>query len=613
MSETLARNANRSSPDAEEGVEMTTIKTWGRRLPGGAAEIDREDMEQERTAFSVFPDDFSTYRDAGAMTLSPQQLAALDAANKKMLARAAAMKKAMGNAIDLDVIAKSVFGHIPAGLIPPQFITELQDWRRVRDAMTARAVLKGQAPEGRAEKIKGGLDKAGLVVKLTSGALGAIPGLKGSEAADVIESINVALTGMAQALEAVGLSIDGGLASGEHDDASATASPVALKIADEKMMQALTGLGSLGADVLAKFIPVIDVMKNGADCVAAIKDTMERSKLRASSGELRDKAQLDTTSQLSRAFDQAQGRETRLAVGSGIDAATSGLSTAAGVATATVVGAKVGAVIEVLSGVIKVGGATVLAGVDEVEARAAVKTLRAAQAGDTEAQVLVFAAHAHYAKMLIAVLAMDDNPLARKYLIDRGLEEADLDNPLTTADLLFDYAVLKSNETDEPASKIDKAIAVAKAAGETLLAVGGYIRARLETLGALKKTPVQPVPEIVVLYEAPVIRKMIADVRGLKASLDDPATHPAPTDDQTAFKTLVSKVTQMNLELGTLQSALNQVVNDTMDLVSAAKAAAVSGEAYRGLRGVKLVNLMQGLEADKARWEAAMEAIATRG
>lgn len=35
--------------------------------------------------------------------------------------------------------------------------------------------------------------------------------------------------------------------------------------------------------------------------------------------------------------------------------------------------------------------------------------------------------------MLIAVLTMDENPLAKKYLIDRGLEEADLANPLTTS------------------------------------------------------------------------------------------------------------------------------------------------------------------------------------
>lgn len=77
------------------------------------------------------------------------------------------------------------------------------------------------------------------------------------------------------------------------------------------------------------------------------------------------------------------------------------------------IGAKVGAAIEIVSGAMKVGGAVVLAGFDEVSPRNAVATLRAAQAGDTEAQKEVFFKHAHYAKMLIAVLAMDNNPLAK--------------------------------------------------------------------------------------------------------------------------------------------------------------------------------------------------------
>jgi hypothetical protein len=594
---------------------MTTFKVWGRRLPGGIAEVDREDMDHEREVFSVFPDDFSTYRDAGKMTIGPEQRRELDAAYEKMLARAAAMKQAMlsnHQEVDLDLIAKTVFGHIPPGLIPPQFVKELQDWRRVRDAMTARAVVKGQAPEGRADKIKGGLDKADLAAKLTSGALGAIPGLKDTEAGEIIKNINDALKGMAQALEAIGLGFDGAQALGDQAEALATASPVALKIADEKMMAALKSLGGLGADVLAKFIPVVGTMKSGAECVAAIKDTMERTKLRASSGELRDKAQLDTASQLGRAFDQAQGRETRLAVGSGIDATTSGLSTAASVATATVIGAKVGAAIEVASGVIKVGGAVVLAGFDEAGARTAVKTLRAAQAGDTEAQQEVFSKHAHYAKMLIAVLAMDKNPLARTYLIDRGLEESDFNNPLTTADLLFDYAVLKSDETAAPVSKVDQAIAAAQAAGETLATVGTYLRGKLEKLGVLTAKPAEPVPEIVVLYEAPAVRKMIADIRTLKATVQDPANQPAPTADQTAFKALVSKVTAMNLELATLQITLNKVVNDTIDMAAAAEAAAKTGGAYRGLTGVPLVTLALSLRADEARWQSALDEIARR-
>lgn len=106
------------------------------------------------------------------------------------------------------------------------------------------------------------------MARLTSGALGAIPGLDGTKAAETIEKINQALEGMATALEGIGLGIDGAQASGDKQEALATASPVAIKIADEKMMAALKGLGGLGADLLGKFIPLIGTMKNGADCVA---------------------------------------------------------------------------------------------------------------------------------------------------------------------------------------------------------------------------------------------------------------------------------------------------------------------------------------------------------
>lgn len=604
----FTQSARRRRQDDDEGIEMTTFKVWGRRLPGGAAEIDREESEKESKLFASFPDGFKTYEDAAKTKVSAEQLKALGEATKNMIARARAMKKDMedrGEPVDLERIEREVFGHIPRGLIPPEFIKELQSWRRVRDAMTARAVMKGAAPEGRAEKIKGGLDKAAVVAGLAKSGLGAIPGL-GKEATEVIEKVNEALEYLGKALEGGSQSID--LQQARAERTAAELSPVAIKIADEKLMTAMTGLAGLGADVVAKFVPVVGALKNGADCLAAIKDTMERTKLRAGTGELRDQALLDTTSQLSRAFDQAQGRETRLAVESGVSATTSGLSTAANVATSTGVGAKVGAALEVTSTAISVGGKVVLGGYDEVTARKAVATLRRAQAGDTDAQQEVFADHAHYAKMLIAVMAMDGDPLARKYLIDRGLEESDLENPATTADLLFDYAVLKSKETDEPSSKIAQALELAQAAGEKLTEFAKACAAGLERIGVLKAKPAEPVPEIVRLPGAAEIRGMWQQVAQVREMLErSKAVFGAPD------RGLLEYVNEMVTKLSDLQKSFHELARQTEALADDADKALAAKGSSRGKETAALAERAKKLREEAAMWTSLKAAVEARG
>jgi hypothetical protein len=81
-----------------------------------------------------------------------------------------------------------------------------------------------------------------------------------------------------------------------------------------------------------------------------------------------------------------------------------------------------------------------------------VDTLTKARAGDEASQQEVFKNHAHYAKMLIAILAKQEppDPIAVQYLVDRDLTETEIGDDKNSRDILLDYALFKSGETDEP-------------------------------------------------------------------------------------------------------------------------------------------------------------------
>ena len=610
MSDVQTKPRGAQGHSGGEEIEMTVFKDWGRRLPDGAAEIDREDMEEERELFAQFPDDWKTYQDApGRTPITSEQERALREATDRMIKRARAMKADMekrGEEVDFDKIEAAVFGHIPRGMIPPEWVKELQSWRRVRDAMNARAVVQGQAPEGRAEKVKGAVDKVKLGADLTKAALDAGKTLAPKEVADVVEKISQAFEYLGKAMELAGGYAD--VASAADKGQKAGKSPVEIKIADEKMLEALSGIAGLGIDLAGSVIPIISALKNGADCLAAVKDTVERTKLRAATGDLKDKAAVNTTDQLGRAFDQAQGRETRLAVESGVNATTSALGAAGDVVAMTGVGTAAGLGIKIANGVLTVGSKVVFTAVDEVGARKALETLKKAQGGDTQAQELVFNDHPHYAKMLIAQMAIDNNPLAKKYLIDRGLEEADLANPLTTGDILFDYMVMKSKEEDAPSSKIEAAGKLIEAAGEKLKALGALCEKALVRIGALTAKPTEPPPEM----SAPVPTKqqialLFKQLGEAREKLEE--AKAAGGNYESEYKKFTFC---MELIYG-LQEKCNALAKQTAGAAEARQKWANDGKAPSPEVRANVLRQVAVLSEEHEAWQAALDSILRKG
>ena len=116
-------------------------------------------------------------------------------------------------------------------------------------------------------------------------------------------------------------------------------------------------------------------------------------------------------------------------------------------------GAAAGAALAVVAGVVKVGSKVVFAGIDWSKAKTAMEKIREAQAGNYQAQVEVFEDSNFYAKMYLAIMVKEGNPMAQKYLINQGIEEGDLQGPTGLAilrDGMLDVAKQSNDlEADE--------------------------------------------------------------------------------------------------------------------------------------------------------------------
>jgi hypothetical protein len=111
-------------------------------------------------------------------------------------------------------------------------------------------------------------------------------------------------------------------------------------------------------------------------------------------------------------------------------------------------GAAAGAALSITAGVIKVGSKVVFAGIDWSAANKAMKKIREAQAGNYQAQVEVFEDSNFYAKMYLAILVKDGNPMAQKYLVNQGLQEGDLEGPTGLA-ILRDVLLTTAKQSND--------------------------------------------------------------------------------------------------------------------------------------------------------------------
>jgi hypothetical protein len=449
-----------------------------------AQELARN-KQAETAAFAKVGTDFDTFKDAAATKLSEAELKAMNVAVTAILERVEVRKHAIvarGGTPNLDELAEE-FAHIPRNFMPLQFKKELQDWRAVRDAMRDRNVRKMFEGDDAIGKAESAADAFSTVVSLGEGANSAIEKVfdpqKAKLAGKVLSDLGFAAEGLSATVGAVkGLK---GMAQAEG--------PVQHKMSSDETLESLKSLAGTGMDIATEFVPVVGAVKDGAACLANLKECYEHYKLQAETGQLKDEAALDVVSQLARAFGQEQGRQSDLKAKSGVDAVGNAVSATGKALTATGVAAKVGAPMLVVAKGISIGNTVYFKAVDWSAAEKAQKVLMEARAGNEAAMLEVFSHHAAYAKMLIALYAKNKNPLAIKYFVQRGLKEEDLDHRATSMDILMEFGLKQSSEEEAPktfgqtlADSLDKASRAAAA-------IGAGVKSLLAKVGALHETP----------------------------------------------------------------------------------------------------------------------------
>ena len=93
--------------------------------------------------------------------------------------------------------------------------------------------------------------------------------------------------------------------------------------------------------------------------------------------------------------------------------------------------APAGTALKIVGSVIQYWQHIVFTNIEWGQANGAKKLLKEAQAGNPIARMQIFEDSNRYAKMYIAILVKDGNPLAKKFIEQRGIEEGDLDQSMS--------------------------------------------------------------------------------------------------------------------------------------------------------------------------------------
>lgn len=121
----------------------------------------------------------------------------------------------------------------------------------------------------------------------------------------------------------------------------------------------------------------------------------------------------------------------------------------ANVAKLSGIGAWAGYGISISGKAVEVAGNIIFKNIELAGTKRAMATLERARAGDPEARLEIFEDCAWYAKMYIAHLVQQEDPLATVFILQRGYDEADLHKESVQTDVLRDFLIQSSHQKNE--------------------------------------------------------------------------------------------------------------------------------------------------------------------
>jgi len=133
----------------------------------------------------------------------------------------------------------------------------------------------------------------------------------------------------------------------------------------------------------------------------------------------------------------------------GLGIVVDSIELSANVAKLSGIGAWAGYGISISGKAVEVAGNIIFKNIELAGTKRAMATLERARAGDPEARLEIFEDCAWYAKMYIAHLVQQEDPLATVFILQRGYDEADLQKESVQTDVLRDFLIQSAHQKNE--------------------------------------------------------------------------------------------------------------------------------------------------------------------
>lgn len=393
----------------------------------------------------------------------------------KIIQRAYKVHDAGGSVSEVE----STMQHVPPEFWPPQFIENLQAWRKVERELAeerVEALFKN-------EKFGFGDAKECLALAMgTLGTLGATSGL--DQQININESHDLDAKGwmnapdVAKLIEGYINTIRSGFDLGPEyakameslDYSSVKTDQLSTlydKVADttRTFIGVVTNFKHAGIPpksvFVAEVIPVLSAIAAGIDLTVSLNALRKAITMRVKTGRMIGKANLEYFSgemrdggALVKAIKNERDARNRQVDKKSTDVAAKSV-TLAGEATKAAVGAglgteqAVGYGLVVAGKAIEYGGKIVFAGIDWGIAKQAKKLIKEAQAGNPIARMELMENSGLYAKMYIAILAKEGHKLALIFIDQRGYDERAVMKPAVSMKILREAMLSHADQKDE--------------------------------------------------------------------------------------------------------------------------------------------------------------------
>jgi hypothetical protein len=407
---------------------------------------------------------------------------------------------------------EGAFGDIPKTWWPPRFVDELQAWRRTQRQLQKEELLKGRYAEDQWFSVKEGIlalkavlsfagTMAGNVASVQS-SVGTIEGggpttvaysgeafakdigaflsgytgsletaaSLGEELAKTrpdewnLEHIHRTLDHTSTAISTLGTTLTQGLALSDAVIKHVTSASDAAKSPFAEMV---ANGSSLSSSEAAKIVPGLGLGIAILKLANAIRALVEQQQWRFKTLGMQQEEQGRRSDRDSNWETWARGGNLERALGQEVDqrqhnstiealnvtsAAFDVAAGAVGVAKVSGLGAPIAAAVEVgilvTKTAVEVAGKVVIANIEFSKMDQARKTLADAKAGSMVAQQLIFLQSPFYAKTYIVILAKDNDPLAARFIIDRGYTGADLEREDVAVSVLREFLMDHARDRD---------------------------------------------------------------------------------------------------------------------------------------------------------------------